>query len=59
MELINDLFINNTSQMREIVAEESRQKQILQVLEDENQLLSQFKTNFMQNFNAFNEMTNQ
>jgi hypothetical protein len=45
--------------MREIVAEESRQKQILQVLEDENQLLSQFKTNFMQNFNAFNEMTNQ
>jgi hypothetical protein len=45
--------------MREIVAEESRQKQILEVFEDENQLLSQLKTNFMQNFNAFKEMTNQ
>jgi hypothetical protein len=45
--------------MREIVSEESRQKQILEVFEDENQLLSQLKTNFMQNFNAFKEMTNQ
>jgi hypothetical protein len=59
MELINDLFIKNTSQMHEIIAEESREKQILQVLEDENQVLSQLKTNFMQNFNAFKEMTNQ
>ncbi len=59
MELINDLFIKNTSKMHEIIAEESREKQILQVLEDENQVLSQLKTNFMQNFNAFKEMTNQ